>query len=134
MPQERTEERNALTVVTSLLAGAAVALGLCLLVMALFAWLIAGGTLSEDWTTRAGLLGAFLGCLIGGGYAIRCIRSRALLYGLGTGVVFLLLWVVAGLLFPDASGASAPIPLVVASVLGGGLSGILFASRKKRRK
>ena len=134
MSQERTEEQKALTVATSVLAGGAIAMAICLLIMALGAWLIAGGTLSESWTTRGGLVGAFAGCLIGGGYTIRCVRSRALIFGLGVSVFFLLLWALAGLLFPCPGGATGAIPLILASALGGGLSGILFASRKKRRK
>lgn len=134
MPQERTTEWSPVTIATSLLAGSAIALGCCLLVMALCAWLISRGSLGEVWTARAGLIGAFLGCLVGGGYAIACIRSRALLVGVGIGGLFLLLWLLAGLLFPGAGGGCGPIPLVIASLLGGGLSGILFASRKKRRK
>ena len=134
MSQERTDEQKALTVVTSVLAGGAIGMAICLLIMALGAWLIAGGTLSESWTARAGLVGAFAGCLIGGGYTIRCVRSRALIVGLGVSVFFLLLWVIAGLLFPCSEGTEGAIPLILASLLGGGLSSILFASRKKRRK
>lgn len=134
MPQERTENRDLLTMATSVVAGTAIALAVCLVIMVLGAWLIAGGTLSEVWTPRLGLAGAFLGCLVGGGYAIRCIRSRALLVGLGVGGLFLFLWVLAGLLFPDAAGVTGPVPLILVSLLGGGISSILFAGGKKRRK
>ena len=59
---------------------------------------------------------------------------RALLVGLGVGGLFLFLWVLAGLLFPDAAGVTGPVPLILVSLLGGGISSILFAGGKKRRK
>ncbi|MCC8128890.1 MAG: hypothetical protein LIO51_02995, partial [Clostridiales bacterium] len=90
MPQERTTGASPGTVVTALLAGGAIALGATLLLMALTAWLIAKGTLGEEWAGRAGMIGAALGCLMGGRYAIGSVRSRALLVGLGVGGLFLL--------------------------------------------
>ncbi|MGM9537801.1 MAG: hypothetical protein ACI3VN_05665, partial [Candidatus Onthomonas sp.] len=82
MQQEKKREGELLSVVTSLAAGGAVALGLGLLILAVTAWLISRGSLGEDWAARAGVLGSFLGCLVGGCYAISGIRSRALLVGL----------------------------------------------------
>ena len=64
MSQERAEQRDLLTVATSVVAGTAIALAVCLVFMVLGAWLIAGGTLSEVWTPRFGLIGAFFGCLV----------------------------------------------------------------------
>lgn len=134
MPQERKPELTPITITTSVLAGGAIALGCCLLCLALGAWLISEGILGEEWTARAGVLGSFLGCLLGGGYAIACVRSRALAMGLGISVLYLALWLGAGLLFPGVGGGSGLVPVVLSALLGGGLSGILSASRKKRRK
>lgn len=96
MPQERTTGASPGTVVTALLAGGAIALGVTLFLMALTAWLIAGGSMGEEWAGRAGMVGAALGCLVGGRYAIGSVRSRALLVGLGTAALFLLLWLGGG--------------------------------------
>ncbi|MCD7734296.1 MAG: TIGR04086 family membrane protein [Clostridiales bacterium] len=134
MPQERTTEVSPGTVVTALLAGGAIALGVTLFLMALTAWLIAGGTMGEEWAGRAGMVGAALGCLVGGRYAIGSVRSRALLVGLGTAALFLLLWLGAGLLLPESGGGSGLVPLTVAALGGGAASGLLSAFHKKRRK
>ncbi len=134
MPQERITEVSPGTVVTTLLAGGAIALGVTLFLMALTAWLIAGGTLGEEWADRAGIIGAALGCLTGGRYAIGSVRSRALLVGLGVGGLFLLLWLGAGLFLPEGSAGGGLVPLVAAALGGGAASGLLSAFHKKRRK
>ncbi|MCD8382298.1 MAG: TIGR04086 family membrane protein [Clostridiales bacterium] len=134
MPQERTTGTSPGTAVTALLAGGAIALGITLLLMALVAWLIAGGTLGEEWAGRAGAIGAVLGCLIGGQYANSSIRSRALLVGLGVGGLFLLLWLGAGLLFPESGTGSGLASLAAGALAGGAVSGLLSAFHKKRRK
>ncbi|MCD7945580.1 MAG: TIGR04086 family membrane protein [Clostridiales bacterium] len=134
MPQERTTGASPGTVFTALLAGGAIALGVALFLMALTAWLIAGGTLGEEWTDRAGMIGAALGCLVGGRYAIGSVRSRALLVGLGTATLFLLLWLGAGLIFPEGGAGGGLVPLAAAALGGGAMSGLISAFRKKRRK
>ena len=133
MQQEKKQGGDLLSAATSLAAGGAIALGLGLLTMAAAAWLISRGSLGEDWTARAGILGSFLGCLAGGCDAISGIRSRALLVGLGVSGLYCLLWALAGLLWLNGSGGLA-LPGAAAALLGGGLGGILSASRKKRRK
>ncbi len=134
MQQERTASHMPVELAASLLAGAAIALGVCLLVVALAAWLIAQGALEEEWTGRAGAVGAFLGCLIGGGYAIACVRGRALAVGLAVSALSVLLWLLAGALFwGGVSPADGAVQLLAAG-LGGGLAGVLSATRKKRRK
>lgn len=133
MQQEKKRGGDLLSAATSLAAGGAVALGLGLLTLAVTAWLISRGSLGEDWAARAGILGSFLGCLVGGCYAISGIRSRALLVGLGVSGLYCLLWALAGLLWLNGSGGLA-LPGAAAALLGGGLGGILSASRKKRRK
>ena len=133
MQQEKKQGGDLLSAATSLAAGGAIALGLGLLTLAVTAWLISRGSLGEDWTARAGILGSFLGCLVGGCYAISGVRSRALLVGLGVSGLYCLLWALAGLLWLNGSGGLA-LPGAAAALLGGGLGGILSASRKKRRK
>lgn len=133
MPQEQKQGGDPVAAITSLAAGGAIGLGLSLLALALTAWLISQGKLGEEWTSRSIILGAFLGCLMGGYYAISGIRSRALLVGLGVSVLFCVLWALAGLLWLN-SGGGLSVSAAAAALLGGGLSGILRASRKKRRK
>lgn len=132
-PQEQKRAGEIPAIATSLLAGGAVGLGLSLLIMAVVAWLISAGSLGEDWTGRAGVLGSFLGCLVGGCYAISGIRSRALAVGLAVSVLYCALWALAGLLWLNSGGALSA-SMAAAAFLGGGLSGILAASRKKTRK
>lgn len=133
IPQEQKQRGDLLSAATSLAAGGAIALGLSLLTLAVASVLISNGTLGEDWTSRAGVLGSFLGCMIGGCYAIAGIRSRALAVGLGVSVLFGAFWVLAGLLWLNGMGGLS-VSVAAAALLGGGLSGILFATRKKRRK
>ena len=138
MQQEKKQGGDLLSAATSLAAGGAVALGLGLLTLAVTAWLISRGSLGEDWTARAGILGSFLGCLAGGCYAISGIRSRALLVGLGVGAVLFLLLLTAGLLAYDtASVDQGGAGLLCACLCGGGIAGLLGsgdASKKKRRR
>lgn len=134
MQQERTASRTPAELATSILAGAAIALGVCLLMLALAAWLIAQGTLGEEWAERAGVAGPFLGCLIGGGYAIACVRGRALAVGLAVSGLSVLLWLLAGLLFWGGVSPADGLAHLLAAGLGGGLAGVLSATRKKRRK
>lgn len=133
MQQENRQGETLLSAVTSLVAGGAIALALSLLTLAAGAWMISQGSLDADWIGRAGVLGSFLGCLVGGRYAISGIRSRALLVGLGVGGLYCLLWMLCGLLFWE-EGSGMAFSGAAAALLGGGSGGILSAARKKRRK
>ena len=133
VPQERKQTGGFLQVGTALAAGSAIGVGVSLAVLALTAWLVSCGTLDQDWIGRGEVVSSFLGCLAGGCYAIAGVRSRALAVGLGVGVLFCLIWLLAGWVWLNGtwgisfSGAGA-------ALLGGALSGILSASRKKPRK
>ncbi|MCC8182860.1 MAG: hypothetical protein LIO45_07835, partial [Clostridiales bacterium] len=104
------------------------------LLLALIAWLIASGTMGEEWAGRAGVIGAALGCLAGGRYAVCTVRSRVLLVGLGVGGLFLLLWLGAGRIAPESGAGTGLTPLTIAALAGGAASGLLSAFHKKRRK
>lgn len=134
MPQTKREDRPELECAMSILAGGAVAAGVCLLVLALWAWLTAAGRLGPDWLDRARLVGAFVGCLAGGGLAAGHARRRALLQSLGAGLVFLLLCLLSGRLTGAGMWGEGSASLLAAALLGGGLAGVLFAPDKKRRK
>ncbi len=134
MHQERTVGRTRVDCITSLLAGGAIAVGVCLLLAALCAWLMVCGVLGEEWEGRILLAGPFLGSLVGGLYAILCIRARPLLTGLAVGGLSLLLWLLAGALIWDGASPAEGAAQAAAALLGGGLAGILAAAQKKKRK
>lgn len=133
VPQERKQAGGLLQAGTALAAGSAIGVGLSLAVLALTAWLVSCGTLDQDWLGRGEVVASFVGCLVGGCYAIAGIRSRALAVGLGVSAVFCLIWLLAGFLWLNGQWRIAPSG-AGAALLGGALSGILSASRKKTRK
>lgn len=130
MPQAKREEQPLWVMATSVLAGSAIAVGICFLALALTAWLIASGRLGPEWLSRSPLAGAFLGVLAGGGYAVRCTRRRALVMGLAVGGGFSLLCLLAGAAEPGGPAPSA----VLAALVAGGLAGVLFSGGTRRRK
>lgn len=119
-----------LRVVTGSVAGLLV----CLLFLAICAWAVSAGYLPPDMLYRLCVAGSFLGGLCGGLFALRGRGGRMLLIGLGTGVVFFLFLLMAGVLFfPSISPAEGGLGLLCGSLAGGGLAGVLGA-RPRRRK
>jgi len=134
----RKEEHSAtwLTAMVDVLWGGGVALAAALIVLALEAGLISFGILGEGQMDNAVMAACVLGGLIGGLVAVRRNRSKALLLGIGAGIVLFLLLLTLGML---AYGVPAVdqrgVTLGCACLCGGAIAGILgSASKKKRRK
>lgn len=76
-----------------------------------------------------------LGSFAGGVYAVRRVKGRALLAGLGVGMVLFLLLLTAGLLaYQDASLANGGVGILCACLCGGAIVGILGRKPKKKRR
>ena len=101
----------------------------------LCAWLVSVGVLRERWMTGAVLAVCLLGALAGGRYAVKQIRSRTLLVGLGVGAMLFLMLLLAGALaygvVPLAPGA---VWSLAACLIGGGLSGLFGVGTQKKRR
>ena len=134
MPQGKQEQLSPLTAATTLLAASAIAMAVSIGVLALSAWLVAGGTLEEGWLDKGRILAAFVGCFAGAGYAACCLRKRALLTALGTGGGFLLLWLAARLALGNGAGGENPASTVISALVGAAVAGVLLSGSKKRRK
>lgn len=130
MPQTKQEAPRLRETAAAILAGTAIAAGVCLLTLAAAAWLMSAGHLGPAWLERAPLAGVSLGALAGGGYAVRCAGRRALPVGLAVGAGLCLLWVLCGL-----RQSTQPSPaLLLTALLSGALAGVLFSGGRKRKK
>lgn len=117
-----------------IVTGSAAGLLVCLLFLGVCAWAVSAGRLPASMLYHLCLAGCFLGGLCGGLFALRGRMGRMLLIGLGTGVVFFLFLLMAGVLFfPSISPAEGGLGLFCGSLAGGGLAGIIGA-RPRRRK
>ena len=97
-----------------------------------------GGVLAGVTTILALLVGAvlvcILGALVGGTWAVRQVRGRSLLAGLGTGTVLFLLLLTAGLIaYEGTSVANGGAGILSACLCGGAIPGLLGRKHKKRR-
>lgn len=102
--------------------------------------LAAACAVSLGWLGQGEMEGATLGCcvigsMLGGLMAAKRHGSRALLMGLGVGVVLFLILVTAGLLaYGEISVLGGGIGTLCACACGGGIAGLAGRGGKKKRK
>jgi putative membrane protein (TIGR04086 family) len=120
--------------ITSLAAGTLLAFAACALVLFGGGALITSGRVGEDWLQGFCLLGAFVGCLIGGCYAALREGRRALIVALGVSLLFVVAWLVIGATLYDALSLERGLPLLGVSLLGAVPAGVLGASGKRNGK
>jgi len=134
--RKNEEERGTRLVqhMSAVLLGGVIALLVCLVLLFLCSLAISAGWLADRSMLQYTLASCVLSCLIGGRYAVSRCRSRTLLVGLGTGAVFFLLLLTIGIIFcSDMSVENHAVGLVLASLAGGALAGLL-GGRPKRKK
>lgn len=128
----QTEQRETiLNRITSVIAGGVLAFACCTLVLLAGTALISSGKLGEDRMTLFCILGAFLGCFVGGCYAAIREGRKALIFAAGVSVVFFLAWLTIGTALYDAATPGRAIPLLAASLVGAVPAGFAGAARKK---
>lgn len=97
--------------------------------------LMSAGVLREAWMEGTVLAVCAVSALAGGLYAENKIRSRAMLVGIGVGIVLCLLLLVAGVLAYRADSiGEGGTGVLCACLCGGAMAGILGRRPKKKRK
>lgn len=134
MPQERRMVQNdmgkmALTVTK----GCGMGLAVSLVILLLTALAISGGAMSETWSRGAGLLAITVGSFVGGLWAALTLKSRVLAVGMAVGGGALLVWCFLALI-PGLGGEGDLLSLALTCLGGGGVSSLLAASGKKRKR
>ena len=130
----KTEKKPAQRLVTAVAAGVAAALAVTFLAMLICAAAISAGLLGMEKSWQMTIAACALGGLIGGLIAVRRFGHRALPTGLGTGLLFFLILMAAGLLmFENAAPGLHQLPLLCVCLCAGALAGLLGKKRKKRR-
>lgn len=134
MRKGETQGANAAQMVTAVVLGGLLALGVELTVLLLGAAAVSRGILKEDAAAQVTAAACVLGCLIGGLLACTRWSSRRLLAGLAAGAVCYLLILAVGLLLGDGfqPGPQALVELA-GCLCGGSLAGV-FGGRKSKKK
>ena len=135
--EKRQEEAGSQWIETmcELLKGGVLAGVVTILALLACAVLVSSGLLRECWMVGSVLAVCVIGAFAGGTYAVQAIGGRALLVGLGVGLVLFLLLLTAGLLaFETASLEQGRIGICCACLCGGAISGMLGRKPKKKRK
>lgn len=113
--------------------GGALGLAVCLFLLGIGALAMAKGVLPATFLTRVCIAGCCLGGFTGGLLALRGGQGKTLLVGLGTGAVFFLFLLIAGvILYRNISPLETGWSLLVSALIGGSLAGFV-AARPKRR-
>lgn len=131
---EAKREPDGLQGALTLLLGSLLALGVELIVLLVGAIAVSAGIVRMDATPQITAAACLIGCFIGG--ILTCVRwaSKRLLGGLMTGVGCFLLVILISLVSGKTElGAQALIEFA-SCVVGGGLAGVVTASRKKGRR
>ena len=132
---EEDQGAKLVRVVTGVLLGGALALGVCVVFLFLCAVGVSGGWLSEDRMDRLAIVGCGGGGVAGGLFAVRRCGSGPLLAGLAAGgVLFLLLLTIGLLLFDGMSVEHGGLGLLSGSLCGGAAAGLLGARPKKKKR
>lgn len=127
--------RQWINTMCDLIKGGVLAGVIAIFALLLCAVFVSAGMMRERWMEGAVLAACVLGSLAGGLYAARKIGRRTLLVGLGVGAVLFLLLLTAGLLaYDNASLEQGGAGILCACLCGGGLSGILSGTTKKKRR
>ena len=125
---------NAVQMVTAVVLGGLLALGVELMTLLLGAVAVSSGVLKEDAALQLTAAACVLGCLIGGVLACTRWRSHRLLAGLAVGVVCYLLILAVGLLMSDSFELGLQALIELAGCLCGGAVAGMFSGRKTKKK
>ena len=121
--------------VTALILGALLALGIALVVILLGSLAVSGGILKPDAGEQIAVASCVIGCFLGGRFACGRWSSKRIVAGLLTGVsCFLLILLISSLTDGDIKPGSQAVIECVGCLLGGGISGILAGGKKKKRR
>ncbi|GHV19360.1 hypothetical protein FACS189425_09910 [Clostridia bacterium] len=127
--QPRAASAILLTAVFSLLASILILLG--------FAQAVASSALSADAMSLGAAAAALAGSFICGIGSVRIFGSKALISGLGAGLVyFLVLLLLGAVFFLRMKPEGSVVNLLLVSIAGGGLAGILgsLGTKKKHKR
>ena len=106
-----------------------------ILALLVCAVLVSAGMLPVSGMYGAVLAVCILGALVGGTWAVRQVRGRSLLAGLGTGTVLFLLLLTAGsIAYEGASIANGGAGILCACLCGGAIPGLFARKPKKKRR
>ena len=124
-----------LNTMCEVLKGGALAGLTAILMLLVCSALVSAGILPVGGMYGAVLAVCVLGALVGGVCAVRKVKGRSLLVGLGVGAVLFLLLLTAGLIVygsTDLSNGGAGI--LCACLCGGAIPGLLARKPKKKRR
>ena len=121
--------------IVALILGALLALGIELIVLLLGSIAVSAGVLKADTATQVTAVACLIGCFAGGSFTCARWGVRRLLAGLLTGLICFALIVLVALISGSGFeiGTQGLIELA-GCVVGGGLSGLLSARGKKKRR
>ena len=114
--------------------GSFLALGITLLLLLLFSYLIASGRVSERFMGAITAISLFVGSTVGAFFAIARVRKKALLVGLLQGAILYAITLVGSAFSGNLTlFGGLSVFLLAAALLGGVAAGLFFARPKKRR-
>lgn len=111
--------------------GSFAGLGVCLLLLAVFSVLIAGGKLSSGLMEYISIGVFFVGSFAGAAVTIKREKGKLLLAGLAEGALLFLVTIVVGAFMPGALIGNATLPLLISGLFGGAAAGLFFSRPKK---
>lgn len=123
--------------VVSLLFGGVISLVVCFLLLLICSILLVTGMIPEKTMSSLCIALCGLSSLIGGNYAIKKGDGPPLAFGLMNGAFFCILILIIGFsAYPQASFYGSSLWILLAALIGGGISGLSKPNkkRKKRRK
>ena len=135
MRKAEAQGSGAVQMVTAVMLGGLLALGVELMVLLLGAVAVSNGILKEDAAAQVTAAACVVGCLAGGLLACtRCSSSR-LLAGLAVVAVCCMLILAVGLLMGDGLRLGAQALIELAGCLcGGAIAGVLRGGKAKKKR
>lgn len=134
MPQERRTAQNDMgKMALTVLKGVGIGLAVSLMILLLGTLAVSGSLVSDTFGRGLGLLAVAAGSFAGGLWAALRLKSRVLWVSLAVGGGLLLLWCLLAMV-PTLDREGDLLSLALSALGGSGLSGILAASAKKRKR
>ena len=134
MGKENQEQARPMDVFLRMVFGGLLGLAVCLLILIFGAAAASKGILPAGLLSRICLGGCLAGGFSGGLLALRGGRGKTLLIGLGTGMIFFLFLLIAGvILYHNITPLETGWSIFVSAMIGGALSGLAAARPKKRK-
>ena len=135
MHKAEGRESGAARMMAGALLGGLLALGVELIVLLLGAYAISHGILKEDVSVQLTAAACVIGGIAGGWLTCSWWPSRRFLAGLSAGLICFLLIATIGLLWGEAFTVGIQALVEMAGCLcGGAISGLLFPSKKRKKK